>query len=301
MRINQTLFKKIMRDEARRTLREAFEAHDDDLIQRAYTGGGADSAGPTDDGDRDDDNPPGNDDTSNVDDNSSGVEVDGEEGDEEVDQVTGPEDESDEGKVRKSLMEKFNDSKVVDFGLDVLGTVAGYVADAAVAGSVGLGAPVAYTLAAVPDLLNSIRHASRGERGEAAIYFLCALPIIGEVLGPVKISMKVLGTAARAGEVYDVIKKIRKLTKTARASRLPVKTINKIKKVCDEHFPSFDIDETLEDAKIIMTGTRSEVDELFEVSSRDYTVSTEADPIAESRRRERTISIMMDSHRKSRF
>ena len=314
MRINQTLFKKIMRDEARRTLREAFEASGDDLIQRAYAGGDVDSARPTDD-DRDDDSPSGGGDPSSIDDDSDSVEPSGEEDepsgeedelnseedDEEIDQETEPEDESDEGKVRKSLMEKFNNSKVVDFGLDILGTVAGYVADAAVAGSLGLGAPVAYTLAAVPDLLNSIRHASRGEKGEAAIYFLCALPIIGEVLGPVKISMKVLGTAARAGEVYNVIKNIRKLTKAARVSRLPVKTINKIKSVCDEHFPSFDIDETLEDAKIIMTGSRTEVDELFEVSSRDYTVSTEADPIAESRRRERTISIMMDSHRKSRF
>lgn len=316
MRINQTLFKKIMRDEARRTLREAFEAPGDDLIQRAYAGRDVDSAGPADDGDRDDDDSPlGGGDPSSIDDDSDSVEPSGEEDepsgeedefndeedDEAVDQETEPEDESDEGKVRKSLMEKFNNSKVVDFGLDILGTVAGYVADAAVVGSVGLGAPAAYTLAAVPDLLNSIRHASRDEKGEAAIYFLCALPIIGEVLGPVKISMKVLGTAARAGEVYNVIKNIRKLTKAARAARLPVKTINKIKEVCDNHFPNFDIDETLQGAKIIMTGSRNEVDELFEIPSRDYTVSTEADPIAESHRRERTISIMMDSHRKSRF
>lgn len=308
MRINQTLFKKIMRDEARRTLREAFEAHEDDLIQRAYAGGRVDSSGPADDGDRDDDVLPGNDDPPSIDDDSDSVEVDGEEDelngeedDEEVDQEAEPEDESDEGKVRKSLMEKFNDSKVVDFGLDVLGTVAGYVADAAVAGSAGLGAPAAYTLAAVPDLLNSIRHAARGDRGDAAIYFLCALPIIGEVLGPVKISMKVLGTAARAGEVYDLIKTIRRLIKVAKISRIPVKITNKIKEVCEDHFPDFDFDSVVKDARVVMSGTRAEIDELFDVSSSDYTVSTEAGPLAESRRRERTISIMMDPRRKSRF
>ena len=116
MRINQTLFKKIMRDEARRTLREAFEASGDDLIQRAYAGGDVESARPTDD-DRDDDSLPGGVDPSSIDDDSDSVEVDGEEdepsgeedelNDEEIDQETEPEDESDEGKVRKSLMESF--------------------------------------------------------------------------------------------------------------------------------------------------------------------------------------------------
>jgi len=206
----------------------------------------------------------------------------GEPNDEKVDQETNPEDESDKEKVKKSLMEKFNDSKVVDFGLDILGTVSGYVADAAVAGSMGLGAPVAYTLAAVPDLLNSIRHAARGERGEAAIYFLCALPIIGEVLGPVKIAMKVLGTAARAREVYAVIKNIRKLTKAAGVSKLPVDTAKKIKEVCDDHFPSYDANKTFQDANILMNGNKSEVAEIFKVSSQEDTNADNKDASADT-------------------
>jgi hypothetical protein len=127
------------------------------------------------------------------------------------------------------------------------------------------------------------------------------LPILGEVIGPVKISMKVLGTAARAGEVYDVINMIRKATKAAKISKTPIKAIGKIKEVCSEHLPDFDIDSVADDAEVIMSGSREEVTELFDVPSEDHVVSTEAEPLAESRRRERTISIVMETRRNKRF
>lgn len=308
MKMNRNLIKMIVNQESLRMLQES-EAHEEDLIHNAYHGGGARTSTPPGDtfppdgSETDDlDEPENSDDEPFID-------------DEIENETTSPDEEVE--KVKKSLMRRFNDSKIVDFGLDILGTVGGYVAAGAGAGSMGLGAAPAYVLAAVPDLLNSIRHAVRGESFDAAIYFLCALPIIGEVLGPVRISMKLLGTAARASEVYAVIDRIRKLVKGLKASRTTKNVVSKIKDSCEKYFPDFDSDSVERDALIVLNGSDDEVDELLRrsgyISDRDERrsdsdetrrdgdddVSTEASPLAEGRR-ERSVSIIFESSKSSK-
>lgn len=275
-------------------------ADEDDLIHRAYSGSGKSSAPVKSDEmiDSEDSDGEGSDDPGTA---AQGL-------------VVKP---SDSEAVKDGLLSKFNNSKIVDFGLDFLGSVGGWVAAGVTAGSMGLGAPPAYVLAAVPDLVNSIRHAARGDRVNAAIYFLCALPVIGEVLGPVKLSMRLLGTAARATDVYDLIVKVRNLISGLRTLKSAKKPIDSIKEIVRKHFPDFDVDSVERDAMVVLKGSDDEVEELVRKSSRaadvepstktvkapksepanpDYEVSTEANPLAESRR-ERHISIIFESTR----
>jgi hypothetical protein len=290
--INRAKLRVILREEAERIFHEA-EAHEDDLIHQAYLGLDV-SSGPalTDsDDDSDAENDEAQEDSEQVDDGSA-------EPAEPIDIS-----EEDVNQVKKSLLRRFNDSKVVDFGLDLLGTFGGYLAAGASVGSMGLGAPPAYVLAAVPDLINSVRHAARGKNLDAAIYFLCALPVIGEVLGPVKISMKLLGTAARAADVFDLIDQVRKLIKGLKAVKGVKNASSKIKEICEKYFPDFDADSIEQDAFIILEGSDDEVDDLLRRNGyiddeNDDDVSTEASPKFESKK-ERLISVIFESPKAS--
>ncbi len=293
----------IIHEETRLVLRE-LEAHEEDTIYSAYHGGGGSAPAdePTPTPDESPTMPPDDNDT---DDDASFIRDE-----EPADDTEAPDDDEGIEHVKKSLFRRFNDSKIVDFGLDVLGTVGGYVAGAATAGSMGLGAAPAYVLAAVPDLLNSLRHGLRGDAFGAGIYFLCALPIIGEVLGPVRLSMKFLGTAARTDEVYHVIDQARTFAKQLKASGVTKGAVKKVKEVSEKHLTGFDGDTVERDARTILYGTDEEVDELLRRSgyirnesprreAPDDDVSTEVSPKSESKK-QNYVSIILESSKPSK-
>lgn len=248
--ISVAKFRRILVEEARRAVDEA-AAHDEDFIAQAYSGAAA-STGPVG-------SPPSDDDSDGEDLSTDDIGSP----DEETGSGEGGEEPDHAERVREGLGTRFRDSRIIDFGLDILGTVGGWIADASVVATGGLDAPVAYTLAAVPDLLNSMRHAARGESFDAAVYFLCALPIIGDVLGPARISVKLFGSARRAEDVSKMIIQIRKLSKSAKTAKLTSGVVSKIKEVCNEHVPGFDVDAVADDARVILRGSEDEVNDLI--------------------------------------
>lgn len=243
-------FRRILAEESRFIVDEA-AAHEEDFIAQAYSGAST-TTGPAGSSPSDDDS--GSEESVADDTGSSSASGEDVVEDEEHDHAE---------RVRKGLGARFRDSRIIDFGLDILGTVGGWIADASVVATGGLDAPVAYTLAAVPDLLNSMRHAARGESFDAAVYFLCALPIIGDVLGPARISVKLFGSARRAEDVGKMIIQIRKLSKSAKTAKLTSGVISKIKEVCNEHVPGFDVDAVADDARVILRGSEDEVNDLI--------------------------------------
>lgn len=156
--------------------------------------------------------------------------------------------------IKKGLMQKFRDSEAVDLALDLLGIAAGLGADTAAAVTVGGVAIPAYLLAAVPDLLNCARHAARGKYIEAGIYFLCAIPIIGDAVGVEKIASE---------SVIKLIQKIRKIGKSAKASKIIPSTIPKFKRVIEKHFPETDSDKIIDTAKTIVGDDAQKLESLL--------------------------------------
>lgn len=219
-----------------------------------------------------------------------------------------PQEEIDMEEAEKTLMAKFRDSEMVDLGLGLLGAVGGYVAGLATAGSMGLGAPLAYTVAALPDLINSARFAARGQRMEALVAFLSALPIIGEVLGPARISLRLFGGVDKTMKIIGLLKKIRTAKQVIQGTHKIKTCTDKIIDFCEEYMPEFNVKQVVGDVETVLDGTDEEVEELVrsDMGDRDtLTVkrggeaddSEEAAPISEGR----TFNIIMETSRSRRF
>jgi hypothetical protein len=251
--LSESLVRRILREEARKILVD--EGNDADLekyrhdpIYAAYMGRAPE---PPSSPDRDDLPYDHDDDSDPVDSDPSIVDKHREE-------------------VESSIWAKFRDSKMVDFALDILGTGAGWAADAATAGTGGVGAPT-YVIAAVPDLVNCARHADRGEKLDAAIYFLCALPIIGDTLGPVKIAMHALGDAREAVKIFEIIKNIRRLIKALKVTRAFKNAYKSIKSVMLKFFPGDNVKSSLDHADVILSGSDADVVKIMQDEGYDTT------------------------------
>lgn len=268
--ISVTRFRRILAEEAQLAISEA-AAHDEDFIAQAYSGAGETHTGAAGSSPSDDSDGAGDDETP----------IDSTEASDDGPEQAGEPDHVES--VREGLSARFRDSRIIDFGLDILGTIGGWVADASVAVTGGADAPVAYTLAAVPDLLNSMRHAARGESFDAAVYFLCALPIIGDVLGPARISVKLFGSARYADDIRNMIMMIRKLVKTTKTAKVTGSLISKIKEVCSKHVPSFNVDAVANDALVILKGSDEQIDDLISRSRAKEETIDEEEPEPEVR------------------
>ena len=136
--------------------------------------------------------------------------------------------ESEGGKtdVKKSLMSKLRDSSLVDAGLDILSGIGvsletgGLAASMTGVGAIG-GVPVATVGAAtslVADLVNSLRHALRGDHLSAILYLLFAVPGAGDILQGV--SWLSSGAKLTVKGIVELYPKLRALAKAGKLKRL---------------------------------------------------------------------------------
>lgn len=231
------------------------------------------------------------------------------------DRVSAPREKIDMEEAEKTLMAKFRDSEMVDLGLGLLGSLGGWVAAQVTAGTMGLGAPIAYTIAAVPDLINSARYALRGQRLEAVIAFLSALPIIGEVLGPARISLRLFGTFSETMKIMAGIKHIRNIITAAKVAREVKPYSEMLVDFCKKEMPNFDAESVARDADILVNGSDEELEEFlrsdgYEFDAEEYrkfvmkkqASDSEGEkdqnpaPVSEGR----TLNIIMETSKKNR-